>query len=270
MKKFVKRILDQTGLLPTVERVYFNARAASLDVVRREIPLRQNGAPDGYPVPPADLIYDIIGCRWAAVYLDSGRRLVNDLEQALTRNGYALKDFGAILDFGCGCGRMLRHVLARTDANVYGTDYNPELAAWSAEHLAPATVKHNQLEPPLPFGDNSFDFAYARSVLTHLPEDLQIRWMRELNRVLKPGGVLYFTTHGRALARGLQHHQREALERGEVVETFSTRAGANLCSVYQYPAHVVRRLIDGYSLIDFVEGRPRKHLRQDVYLLKAE
>jgi predicted SAM-dependent methyltransferase len=41
--------------------------------------------------------------------------------------------------------------------------------------------------------DNSADILFAHSVLTHLSEDRQDRWLAEIRRVLRPGGLAFVT-----------------------------------------------------------------------------
>lgn len=58
----------------------------------------------------------------------------------------------------------------------------------------------NSLEPPLAFAeDESFDLAFANSVFTHIPLDLQGPWIAELRRILRPGGMLICNVIGRSL-----------------------------------------------------------------------
>ena len=116
--------------------------------------------------------------------------------------------------------------------------------------------------------DASVDFIYARSVFTHLPAALTLDWMKELGRVLRKGGCLYFTMHGRPLAGGLSAQQKQQFEAGELVVTYASVAGENLCSTFASPAFVEENLMDGYALLDFVEGRNHEHLRQDIYLFQ--
>lgn len=95
------------------------------------------------------------------------------------------------LDFGCGAGRTMRHFLAEAEvAEIWGTDIDGRSISWLNEHLCPplkATVC--QVDPPLPFASNSFDFIWAISVFTHLTNNSP-DWLLELHRILKPGGKL--------------------------------------------------------------------------------
>src|SRR5262249_10158416 len=53
--------------------------------------------------------------------------------------------------------------------------------------------------PPLIFTDDSIDYITAYSVFTHLPEDFFVSWFNEMHRILKPGGLVCFTTLGHKL-----------------------------------------------------------------------
>jgi ubiquinone/menaquinone biosynthesis C-methylase UbiE len=80
------------------------------------------------------------------------------------------------------------------NAVFHGCDIDPEAIGWCAKTLGDlATFRVNGHSPPLPFVDESFDFIYSISIFTHLPEDMQFAWLKDLNRVLKPGGTLLTT-----------------------------------------------------------------------------
>jgi len=106
-----------------------------------------------------------------------------------------------ILDFGCGCGRVLKYFSKMTDhAEFHGSDIDPEAIAWCQEHLSHvAGFVVNPPYPPAPFEDNFFDFIYAISVFTHLPEDMEHAWLAELCRITNPGGLVLLTSHGEHL-----------------------------------------------------------------------
>ena len=132
----------------------------------------------------------------AGMFLNIGESCCNGIRRILAKNGIELEQFRAILDFGCGCGRIIRNFRDLEGPRLFGTDYNPKLANWCRSNLPFAEFGVNGLAPPLKYEDGSFDFIYAFSVFTHLSEKLQTEWLAELNRVMSPGGYLLFTTLG--------------------------------------------------------------------------
>lgn len=96
-----------------------------------------------------------------------------------------------LLDFGCGAGRTMRHFLAEARAGeVVGADIDARSVDWiNAELAPPLRAVRCEVDPPLPFADASFDFAWAISVFTHLSGN-SAEWLLELHRLLRPGGLL--------------------------------------------------------------------------------
>lgn len=112
-----------------------------------------------------------------------------------------LSEHSRILDFGCGCGRIIRclHKLFG-NSSFYGTDIDKEAISWCQSHLSQiGEFVTNEESPPLPYNDEFFDFVYSISVFTHLPEDMEFAWLEELRRVTRRGGYLLLTTHGEEL-----------------------------------------------------------------------
>jgi SAM-dependent methyltransferase len=71
-----------------------------------------------------------------------------------------------------------------------GTDVNEEMATWCGKTFPDMEFHHNELRPPLKFAaESSFDLIYASSVFTHIPLETQGLWIRELHRILRPGGL---------------------------------------------------------------------------------
>ena len=267
-KKGAKVILYQAGILKPVQKVYFNLRTVSPTVLSEERIFRKQGAPDGYPCPPGPLIYDIIACHWASVYYESGEILAHQIRDCLEKNGLSLKSFKSILDFGCGCGRILRHLAPATDAALFGSDINVRLIKWCQANLPFASFQTNSLAPPLEIEDSSIEFAYARSVFTHLHEDLQKAWMQELHRVLIPGGYLYLTTHGRAMMSGLTVEEKTQAESGKLITHYGSTAGDNLCSAFATRTFMEWLTKDYFDLVTHIPGVEELHRRQDVYLFR--
>ncbi len=106
-----------------------------------------------------------------------------------------------VLDMGCGGGRHA-FALYRRGAHVTALDMDAAelkdvaamFEAMAQEGEAPAGATASAVRGTaysLPFDDDTFDYVVCSEVLEHLPEDS--RAMRELTRVLKPGGLMAVT-----------------------------------------------------------------------------
>ena len=153
-----------------------------------------------------------------------GARAAESISGVLARNGSDIRNFRSILDFGCGCGRVIRH-WAKQDAAVHGCDYNRKSVEWCRRSLTFARFEVNALTPPLPYADGQFDLVYALSVFTHLPEPLHFAWMCEMKRVLKTDGFLIFSTHGEPYLGDLTPDQQAEFHAGRVVVKDQDSAG---------------------------------------------
>jgi SAM-dependent methyltransferase len=115
--------------------------------------------------------------------------------QALGYDGTAGLD---VLDVGCGQGiDLARYVSA--GASVTGIDLTPGHVQLAREHMAAmglaATVVAGDAES-LPFSDRSFDRVSSNGVLHHTP-NLPAA-LREIRRVLRPGGEMRITLYNRS------------------------------------------------------------------------
>lgn len=153
------------------------------------------------PYPPEHLRERVHGAKTLRSFRNVGRVVTLNMISALNKVGKKdMLDEGNlnILDFGCGNGRVLRYLHALFPNNTYtGTDIDNESITWCQEALKEiGTFSTNATTPPLTFKENTFDFVYSISVLTHLPEDMQFMWLEELHRITKSGAYLILTTHG--------------------------------------------------------------------------
>lgn len=220
---------------------------------------RIKGTPDGLPVPPAVLRSLVSGDPndTRASFFEMGGLCAQSIKEALEKTGVEIESFDAILDFGCGCGRTIRHFRTLPKTQLYGTDYNPKLVDWCARNLPFARFGLNQLHPPLDYPGATFDLVYAFSVFTHMPEALQFAWMRELSRLIKPAGYLVISTLPLEL---LPESQRT----GPMVVRKENQPGTNACLAYHTFAYVEEKLSKGFEIIEFIEGG----VGQDFYLLR--
>jgi SAM-dependent methyltransferase len=172
-----------------------------------------------------------------------------------------------VLDFGCGCGRVTRYWESFPGA-VAGSDVNARAIDWCRENLGFAAFERNALAPPLAFEAASFDLVYALSVFTHLTADLQLAWRDEMLRVLRPGGVLLLTTHGRSYVPRLDDGERARFERGELVVRWGDVPGTNLCSAYHPEPYLRDTFAAGFELVELEPEGALGNPTQDLVLLR--
>jgi SAM-dependent methyltransferase len=98
---------------------------------------------------------------------------------------------GRGLDLGCGDGTILKRILDHVGPReVVGIDLDPrETEAACATGLY--TAVHTGPGSEIPEPDCEFDFVFSNSVLEHIEELAPV--LAEVARVLKPGGIFYFT-----------------------------------------------------------------------------
>jgi SAM-dependent methyltransferase len=165
----------------------------------------------GLAVPNEELRWRVTGARGSELeFRVSGRRSVADFERVLQATGRRIDEFRTVLDFGCGCGRVLRHLsdLAPSVA-LHGCDTDGDALAWAREYLDFARFVHNGAVPPLPYDDATFDLVLNHSVFTHLPEDYQDLWLEELRRITARGAWLVLSVAGLHAFAGLVQSWRD-------------------------------------------------------------
>jgi len=104
--------------------------------------------------------------------------------------GGHLKPGMTILELGCGTGSFTGE-LARSGADVIAIDVSPELLEIARANWSAPNVRYEiQNAYVLTYSDATFDSIVGSSVLHHLEIE---EALREIYRVLKPGGTIYFT-----------------------------------------------------------------------------
>jgi len=268
IKETAKRALDFLGLGVAVRdlrnrgRYFFDAKTR-----RRNSRFKTNRAPDGLPMPPTELVYLVTGQFDAEAFYQNGVVGATCIEEIIGSQGLDMNAFGDILDFGCGCGRVMRQWKKLKGAKLHGIDYNPRLVKWCCSNLPFAEFGVNKSRTHLTFADKTFDFIYSISVFTHLTESNQRFWMDELKRALRPGGYLLFTVHGISRLNDLSAEQRRAFETGNPIILGGQYSGTNFCGTYHPESYIRNILCRDFRFVEFEPGGA-KDANQDIYLMQ--
>jgi len=115
------------------------------------------------------------------------QRIVGLQEGILLENGIQLRPESMILDFGCGSGRHTYEHLDHGYQNVFGYDIRDYVSLRDPADSVRFRFDTEAQITHIPFPDDHFDFVFSTSVFEHVVEPE--RALREIYRVLKPGGV---------------------------------------------------------------------------------
>ncbi len=126
----------------------------------------------------------------------TGKRVADELILALDQTPGHLRDDTKVLDFGCGCGRVLTYLHHHAPKPKYvGIDVDSDAIKWCQDNLKFGRFFTNPADPPTQFSDCSFDVIYTVSVFSHLDALHTREWIQELSRLLRPKGILLITLH---------------------------------------------------------------------------
>ena len=127
------------------------------------------------------------------------RRIADELEhkpldrQLLDRFAASVRDVGLACDMGCGPGHVARYLQAH-NVQVCGVDLSAELVE-RARRLNPGIEFQQADMMALDIPDEAWVGIVAFYSLIHIPRADMVQALRELRRVLRPGGVLLLSFH---------------------------------------------------------------------------
>lgn len=191
LRQLAKRVAPLYWLVGAARYAQFRLRLA-----------RANRVDPGVPalgLPPPMLRYRVHRAFDSASYLANGRRIARCLLDTLAAHGM-LPERLVVLDFACGPGRVIGELAAAANScDMHGSDIDAEAIDWAQKNLsAVARFAINTPATPTAYPSGMFDVIYSVSLFTHLDAPAQDEWLAEMARLLKPGGLLLATTHGRS------------------------------------------------------------------------
>ena len=175
------RIVDKKSFRPLDEYYAIHSEVEKLD----DLPL------------PDDSNLARIGAKNQQHYRSVGFDKYMRLEDALKKyTNKSYSDMERILDWGCGCGQVLRYLNKIENVEVNGADIDGINIEWCKQNLGFANYFQVPLNPPTDFASGYFDLIFGISVLTHLREKDQTDWLAELSRISRQGAIVMISTHG--------------------------------------------------------------------------
>ncbi|MBV9986909.1 MAG: class I SAM-dependent methyltransferase [Chitinophagaceae bacterium] len=176
-----------------------------------------------------------------------------------------------VLDWGCGAGRIIRHLPEIWEGNqYYGCDPNREMIGWDRLNYPGIDFSLTPHFPPMDYENGRFQFVYGFSVLTHIDKAAQQAWLMEIHRILSAGGIYLATTHGAAFTGKLAPREKKQLEQTGMLTQSYPRPGHRMLATY-HTESAFRRLTGSlFEILEFHDGKknPRKAGGQDLWLLK--
>ncbi len=127
------------------------------------------------------------------------RRIYDELRhkpldrQLLERFAASVREIGPVCDLGCGPGHVTRH-LHDLGVEICGVDVSPGMVA-KARDLNPGIEFHEGDMLALTDADETWAGITAFYSIIHIPRDLISSALREMRRVLRPGGRLLLAFH---------------------------------------------------------------------------
>jgi SAM-dependent methyltransferase len=133
--------------------------------------------------------------RWTQEeFFATGQTEIDRIMQYLQGLELSLDVTSAALDFGCGVGRLTR-ALSHCFHDCWGIDISPTMIRLAEQFNADRPGCHfcvNDTDNLHRFADATFGFAYTSIVLQHISPRYIARYLLELIRVLKGGGIFVF------------------------------------------------------------------------------
>ncbi|MBW2992999.1 class I SAM-dependent methyltransferase, partial [Candidatus Woesearchaeota archaeon] len=134
---------------------------------------------------------------WESIFKSHGRVFFKPQED-MSKIIRLLRKEGVkrVLDLGCGTGRHTV-MLAEAGFDVYGTDISKEglnlTRKWLKESNLKAKLKQSSCYKKFPFKNKFFDAIISIQVIHHAKIKTIRYCISEIERVLKPGGMIFIT-----------------------------------------------------------------------------
>ncbi len=263
MKKLLSLLLRKLGLIRLTDKVRFYLIMAKTHKARKTF-TKQNPT---VILPPPYFLYETFNLNYHSYYnksFETAEWLVNHIQK------HTKLDNANILDWGCGSGRVIRHLplYINKPCHYYGTDYNNKYIQWCKQNLKGVTFSTNKLRPPLEYKSDFFDVIYGISIFTHLSEEMHYAWFNELMRVLKPKGILFLTLHGKIFINTLTQKEKQDFTEGKLIVKGNTKEGHRTFTAL-HPDAFIKKLVGKNIILEHICGKTiNGKSEQDIWIIQ--
>jgi len=152
---------------------------------------------DWLPRPPPHHLLEACGLPAIQDQLHEEFKSVGERLLRRCKENGRLRKGDRVLDIDCRGGRFAQVLLDEPIASYVGISSNPEIVDWYAREVTRrdprfqfllSDVVETRSDVRSPFPDDSFDFVMADSVFKNVPPKVAASYLREISRVLAPGG----------------------------------------------------------------------------------
>lgn len=183
----------------------------------------------------------------------------------------------SVLDAGCGTGRNAYYLAKKYDAEVTAFDFASSAISFAKQNFSHPLVSfsvHN-MKDTLPYPDESFDFVFDIMASFSLSDSDREKYLQELHRVLKPGGLMYVRTLAKEGDKNAQFLVKN--HPGKDPDTYIHPTLTSQEKVFSGPSF--KEVYEKYFEVMFMErksgyqkfdGQPYKRQYWNVYLKKHD
>jgi hypothetical protein len=231
----ISNLIRKLGLLYTADFIRFQIlRAKNLS---KNQEYKKNNP--GLSFPPDYLLYESFAIDYSAYY-EGGKITANDLYNLITKYK-PHKDLN-ILDWGCGPGRIIRHMpqLFESSCRFFGTDYNYKSINWCSSNI-----------PNI-----------------HLSKKMQFNWIKELHRVLNKDGLMLLTSAGNGFKSILTNEEKTQFQNGDLVIRSKVKEGHRTYTAF-HSVSFMQDLFSEFEILEHIEQKPSgNNLPQDIWIIR--
>lgn len=267
MRTAVRTVLGTLGLLSTTRSLYRSIAGLSRDMVWYVARILRRDLVDPH-VPPPSLCFRSAVSYDPDHFVSSGETGADSVMHLLSGIGRPLESFGDILDFGCGCCRITRHLLPlREGVNISASDIDRRAVEWVLTSLPQLDTRLHAPGESLPFGDSQFDLVLAIAVFPLMNLEHQALYLEEIRRVMKTGGILLLTLKGSGRRQELSGEALTTFDNGRPVVIEPRSSGSIYCLAYHPEEFVRNDLSAGFRVLLHQESGSAD-TNQDAWLLE--